>query len=81
MVPYDDHVVGFVGEKIKDYIEFYTTFGDGKNNKTIIRYLVINANTLYNIFLGLMAIVSTPHLKFLSTSGDILTMHVDQKVA
>jgi len=51
--------------------------------------LVINANTSYKILLGrsslnkLGAIVSTPHLamKFLSLSGDILTIHVDQKVA
>ena len=92
MVTYDHHVVGFAGEKVgtKHYIELYTTFGEGKNNKTIkIRYLVIDANTSYNILLGqssinrLMAIVSTPHLamKFPSALGDILTVHVDQKVA
>ena len=92
MVPYDDHVVVFSGEKVvtKGYIELYTTFGEGKNNKTIrIKYLVIDANTSYNILLGRssinrrMAIVSTPHLamKFASISGDILTVHVDQKVA
>jgi len=80
MVPYDDHVVGFSGEKvgIKGYIELYTTFGQEKNNKMIkIRYLVIDANTSYNILLGrpsinrLMAIVSTPHLqmKFPSPTG------------
>jgi len=71
----------------KGYIEFYTIFGEEKNTKTI--YLVIDANTLYNILLGrptinrLMAIVSTLHLamKFPSTSGDILTVHVDQKVS
>lgn len=54
MVPYDDHVVGFASEKVgtKGYIELYTTFGEGKNNKTIrIRYLVIDANTSYNILL------------------------------
>ena len=92
MVPYDDHVVGFASEKVgtKGYIELSTTFSEGKNNKTIgIKYLVIDANTSYNILLGrssinrLMAIVSTPHLvmKFASVSGDILTVHVDQKVA
>jgi len=51
--------------------------------------LVIDANTSYNILLGLSslnklgAIVSTPHLamKFPFLSGDILTIHVDQKVA
>jgi len=74
----------------KGYIELYTTFGEGKNTRTIkIRYLVIDANTSYNILLGrpsinrLMVIVSTPHLvlKFHSRTGDILTVHVDQKEA
>jgi len=92
MMPYDDHVVGFSGERVgtKGYIELYTTFGQGKNTRTIrIRYLVIDANTSYNILLNrlsinqLMAIVSTPHLamKFLSKTGDILTVHVDQNEA
>jgi len=92
MMPYDDHVVGFSGERVgtKGYIELYTTFGEGKNTRTIkIRYLVIDAYTSYNILLGrpsinrLMAIVLTPHLamKFPSRAGDILTVHVDQKEA
>ena len=92
MIPYDDHVVGFSGERvgIKGYIELYTTFGEGKNTRTIkIRYLVIDANTSYNILLGrlsinrLMAIVSTPHLamKFPSRTRDILMVHLDQKKA
>jgi len=92
IVPYDVHVVGFTGEKVgtKGYIELYTTFGKGKNCKTIrIRYLVIYANTSYNIMFGrssinrLMTIILTPHLemKFTSVSGDILTVHVDQKVS
>jgi len=69
VVPYDDHVVGFSGERVgtKGYIELYTTFGQEKNN------------TSYNILLGrpsinrLMTIVSTPHLtmKFHSKTGDI----------
>ena len=92
MMPYNDHVVGFSGERVgtKGYIELYTTFGLEGARKTLkIRYLVINANTSYNILLGrsslnkLGAIFSTPHLamKFPSLSGDILTIHVDQKVA
>ena len=69
MMPYNDHVVGFLGERVgtKGYIELYTTFGEGKNTRTIkIRYLVIDVNTSYNILLGrpsinwLMVIVSTP---------------------
>jgi len=92
MMPYNDHVVGFSGERVgtRGYIELYTTFNLEGASKTLkIRYLVINANTSYNIILGrsslnkLGAIVSTPHLamKFPSLSGDILTIHVDQKVA
>ena len=91
-VSYVDHVVGFAGERVdtKGYIELYTTFDKGMNIKTIkIRYLVSNANTSYNILLirpsinWLMAIVSTPHLamKFPSSSVNIITMHVDQKLA
>lgn len=48
MVLYDDHVVGFSGEKVgtKGYIELYTTFDEEKNCKTIkVRYLMIDANT------------------------------------
>jgi len=92
MMSYDDHVVGLSGQRVgtKGYIELYTTFGEGKNTRTIkIRYLVIDANTFYNILLGrpsinrLMAIVSTPHLamKFPLRTEDILTVHVDQKEA
>ena len=92
MKPYDNQVVGFSGEKVgtRGYIKLYTTFGEGKMSKTIkIRYLVIDVNTSYNILLGqpsinrFGAIVFIPHLtmKFPSISGDILTMHVDQKVA
>ncbi|XP_068503572.1 uncharacterized protein [Phaseolus vulgaris] len=74
----------------KGYIKVYTTFGQEKNCKTIrIWYLVIDANTSYNILFArrsinqLMEIVSIPHLtmKFPSPMGDILTVHVDQKGA
>ena len=52
---YNDHVVGFSGERVgtRGYIDLYTTFGLEGANKTLkIRYLVINANTSYNILLG-----------------------------
>jgi len=92
MTSYDDHVVGFSGERVgtKGYIELYTTFGMERARKTLnIRYLVIGANTSYNILFGrlslnkLGAIVSTLHLamKFPSLSGDILMMHVHEKLA
>jgi len=37
MKPYDDHVVGFSGEKVGTigYIELYTTFGKGEASKII----------------------------------------------
>jgi len=74
----------------KGYIDLFTTFGDDYLSKTIkVRYLLVNANTSYNILLGrpsisrLKAIVSTPHLamKFPSINGDIAIVHVDQKTA
>jgi len=92
MTPYDDHIVGFSRERVgtKGYIELYTTFDLENASKTLkIRYLFIDANTSYNIMLirlslnKLGVIISTPHLamKFPSLSGDILTIHVDQKIA
>jgi len=63
---------------------YQTWWGQGEPNDQIVE-----ANTSYNILLGrpslyhLGAIVSTPHLvmKFPSVSGNILTVHVDLKVA
>jgi len=92
MKSYDDHVVSFSGQRVgtQGHIELYTTFDEGEASKTTkIRYLVIYVNTSYNILLGwqsinrLRALISTPHLamKFLSVSGNIVTVHVDQKLA
>jgi len=91
--PYDGQIVGFFGERldIRGYIDLYTTFGEGKHLcRTIkIRYLIVEANTSYNILLGklfltvLREIITTPHLamKFSSASEDIATVHVDRKIA
>jgi len=93
--PYDDQVVGFSGERVdtKGYIDLYTKFGGekGKSGSKIIkiRYLLIDANTSYNVLLRrpslnlLGAIVPAPHLamKFPSPMGDIIMVHVDQKTA
>jgi len=93
--PYDDQVVGFLRERVdtKGYIDLYTKFGgeeEESSSKTIkIRYLLIDANTSYNVLLGrlslnlLGAIVSTPHLamKFPSPTVDIITVHMYQKTA
>jgi len=92
MLPFVDEIVGFSGERVqtRGYVDLYTTFGEGQLTKTIsIRYLVLDANTSYNVLLGrpslnaLGAIVSIPHLamKFPSLSGDIVTIHVDQRTA
>jgi len=90
--PYDEQIVGFSGERVdtKGYIDLFTTFGeDDSLSKSInIRYLLVNANTSYNILLGrpsinrLKVIVSTPHLamKFPFATGDIAIVHVDQKI-
>jgi len=88
--PYNEQIVEFLGERVdtRGYIDLFTTFGDDYLSKTInIRYLLVNANTSYNILLGrpsinrLKAIVLTPHLamKFPFVNGDIATVHVDQK--
>ena len=92
MVPYDEPIDGFSREKVSThgYIDLHTVFCDGAHTKTIpIRFLVIDAPTSYNVLLGrpslntLEAVISAPHLamKFLSLSGDILTIHDDQQLA
>jgi len=74
----------------RGYIDLHTVFCDGHQTKTIpVRFLVVEAHTSYNVLLGrpllntLCAIVSTPHLamQFPSSSGDIITIHGDQRLA
>ena len=92
MVPYDEPIYGFSGEKvsIRGYIDLHTVFRDGTQTKTIpICFLVVDTPTSYNVLLGrpslntLGVVVSTPHLamKFPSPSRDILTIHGDQRLA
>ena len=39
--------------EVRDYLELMTTFTDGTASRTEnIRYLVVNANSTYNILLG-----------------------------
>ena len=85
--------MSFSGERVdtRGYIDLYTKFGEGAATCKVIkiRYLLVEANNSYNVLLGrpslndLGAIVSTPHLvmKFPSASGDVITLHVDQKMA
>ncbi|XP_020238608.1 uncharacterized protein LOC109817690 [Cajanus cajan] len=91
--PYHEPLVGFSGERVmtRGSIDLYTRFGfDQKSCREIkIRYIMVHANTSYNVLLGrpsinvLGAIVSTPHLcmKFPSRDGQVITVHADQKTA
>ncbi|XP_020203330.1 uncharacterized protein LOC109788888 [Cajanus cajan] len=93
LVPYDDPLVGFSGERVKTkgYIKLSTRFGfeEAEYRDVSVKYVVVHANTSYNILLGrtslnrLGAIVSTPHLamKFLYETGRVITIHADQKTA
>lgn len=90
---YDEQIVGFSDKWVDTrwFIDLYTIFREKVGlSKTIkIRYLLVNANTSYNILLGrssinrLKAIISTLHLamKFPLMIGDIVTINVDHKVA
>ncbi|XP_020220974.1 uncharacterized protein LOC109803701 [Cajanus cajan] len=70
LTPYDEPLVGFSGERVdtRGTIDLYTYFGDDQLRRIKVRYVVVHANTSYNILLGrpslnkLRAIVSTPHL-------------------
>ena len=54
--PYDDQIVGFSGERVdtRGFTDLYTKFGESRHQSRIIkvRYLLIDANTSYNILLG-----------------------------
>jgi len=95
IVQYDEEIIGFVGQRVntRGYINLDTKFGEGNRDyQTIkIRYLLVDAETSYNILIGrsslnkLGAIVSTPHLamKFPtdnpSRDREAVTLHADQK--
>jgi len=70
--PYTGCLYGFAGDKVevRGYLELRTTFTDGTTSCTeSIQYLVVNANSAYNILLGmpalnrLRAVASTRHMK------------------
>ncbi|XP_020221030.1 uncharacterized protein LOC109803766 [Cajanus cajan] len=91
LTPYNEPLVGFLGERVdtRGTIDLYTYFGDDQRRRIMVRYVVVNANTSYNILLGrpslnkLRAIVSTPHLtmKFPLEEGTVIIVHADQKTA
>ena len=91
LLPFDGVLVGFSGEQVevRGYVNLRTTFSDEHAARTIIiKYIVVNAPSSYNMLLGrpslnmLGAVVSTTHLKmkFLA-EGKVVTMKVDQEVA
>ncbi|XP_020225264.1 uncharacterized protein LOC109807148 [Cajanus cajan] len=93
LIPYDEPLVGFSGERVKTkgYIKLSTRFGfEGAEYHDIsVKYVVVHASTSYNILLGrpslnrLGAVVSTLHLamKFPAESRRVITVHADQKTA
>ncbi|WVY91024.1 hypothetical protein V8G54_036538 [Vigna mungo] len=92
IVPYDEQLVGFAGERVdtRGYLDLWTRLGaGGDGDEKKVRYLLVEANTSYNVLLGrpclnsFGAIVSTPHLtlKYPSSKGLIRTVRADQKLA
>jgi len=86
---FSEQLISFSSETIETmgHVNLLDTFGDDKDSKTImIRYLLANAFTYYNILIGrptlneLGVIISTPHLamKYPSTSGKIIIARADQ---
>jgi len=83
---------GFARDQVEvhGYLELRTTFTDGTASRTeSIRYLVVNANSAYNILLGrpalnrLRAVVSTRHMKMKlpDFSGRVIVIKSDQQEA
>ncbi|XP_014499586.1 uncharacterized protein LOC106760694 [Vigna radiata var. radiata] len=90
ITPFHEQIVGFARERVdtRGYLDLRTRLGTGDKSREIrVRFLLVEANTSYNAFLGrpclnaFGAIVSTPHLamKFPSESGEICTVRADQK--
>ncbi|XP_014500142.1 uncharacterized protein LOC106761138 [Vigna radiata var. radiata] len=88
IVPYDEQLVGFAGERVdtKGYLDLWTRLGTGREGEEKrVRYLLVDANTSYNVLLGrpclnsFGAIVSTPHLamKYPTSRGTICTICAD----
>jgi len=76
--------------EVRGYLELRTTFTDGTTSRTeSIRYLVVNANSTYNILLGrpalnrLRAVASTHHMKMKlpDLSGRVIVIKSDQEEA
>ena len=90
--PYTGCLYGFKDNpvEVRGYLELRTTFTDGAALRTeSIRYLVVNANSAYNILLGrpalnrLRAVSSTRHMKMKlpDLSGKVIVIKSDQEEA
>ena len=76
--------------EVRGYLELRTTFTDGEASRTeSIWYLVVNANSAYNILLGrpalnrLYAVSSTRHMKMKLSdlNGQVIIIRSDQEEA
>ncbi|XP_068498411.1 uncharacterized protein [Phaseolus vulgaris] len=90
--PYTGCLYGFADNpvEVRGYLELRTTFTDGAASRTeSIWYLVVNANSAYNILLGrpalnrLRAVSSTRHMKMKlpDLSGKVIVIKSDQEEA
>jgi len=90
--PYTGCLYGFTRDQVevRGYLELRTTFTDGTTSRTeSIRYLVVNADSAYNILLGrpalnrLRAMASTRHMKMNlpDLSGKVIVIKSDQEEA
>jgi len=90
--PYTGCLYGFTRDQVevRGYLELSTTFTDGTASRTeSIRYLVVNADSAYNILLGrpalksLRAVASTRHMKMKlpDLSGKVIVIKSDQEEA
>jgi len=90
--PYTGCLYGFVEDQVevRGYLELRTTFTDDRASRTeSIRYLVVNADAVYNILLGrpalnrLRGVSSTCHmkLKLPDLSGKVIVIKSNQKEA
>ncbi|XP_068504662.1 uncharacterized protein [Phaseolus vulgaris] len=90
--PYTGCLYGFADNpvEVRGYLELRTMFTDGVASRTEgIRYLVVNANSPYNILLGrpalnrLRAVSSTRHMKMKlpDLSGNVIVIKSDQEEA
>ena len=92
LTPYTGCLYGFADNpvEVRGYLELRMAFTDGAASRTEgIRYLVVNANSAYNILLRrpalnrLRAVSSTRHMKMklLDLSGKVIVIESDQEEA